>query len=155
MSIYDRLKALNIELPDAVAPVANYVPYVITGNLIVISGQISLGPDGLIKGTLGKDITLEDASMAARQCGLNILAQCDGACREIGKTLDDVKRIVRLGGFVASTPDFFDQPKVINGASDLMVEVFEDKGRHARAAVGVPSLPLGAAVEIDAMIEIG
>ncbi len=155
MSVAENLKNLNIELPDVIAPVANYAPFVVSGNLIVISGQISLGPDGLIKGYLGKDMSVEAGAAAARICGLNILAQCKQACIEIGKNLDDVNRVIRLGGFVSCTADFYDHPKVINGASDLMIEVFGDKGRHARAAVGVPSLPLGAAVEIDAMIEIG
>ncbi|MEL6791579.1 MAG: RidA family protein [Pseudomonadota bacterium] len=153
-SVQSRLNALGITLPDAVAPVANYVPFVITGNLVVISGQISMDNGTLIAGTLGHDMDVEAGVRAARVCGLNLVAQLHAACASVDKTLDHVSRVVRLGGFVASTPDFTDQPKVINGASDMMVEIFGDAGRHARAAVGVPSLPLGAAVEIDAMVEI-
>lgn len=153
-SIEAQLDKLGITMPETVAPLANYVPYVISNKLVIISGQISIGEDGLIKGTLGKDMNAEAGAQAARACGLNLIAQLNAACISIDKTLDDVSRVVRLGGFVASTPDFFDQPKVINGASDLMVDVFGDKGRHARAAVSTPSLPLGAAVEIDGMFEI-
>lgn len=149
-----RLADLNIVLPDAVAPVANYVPFVLTGNLVIISGQISMDNGTLIKGTLGDDMSIEQGAHAARVCGLNLLTQLKAACASAGKSLDDVTRVVRLGGFVASTADFFDHPKVINGASDLMVDIFGDSGRHARAAVGVPALPLGAAVEIDGMFEI-
>lgn len=152
MSRIDKtLAELGIELPTPVAPVANYVPYVITGNLVFISGQVSFGPEGLIKGRLGDGMTLEDGVKAARACGINLLAQLKVAC---GGDLDRVKRVVKLGGFVASTPDFFDQPKVVNGASDLMVAIFGEAGRHARAAVSAPSLPLGAAVEIDGVFEI-
>ena len=152
-AIAERLTSLNITLPEAVAPVANYVPYTVSTNLIVISGQISMDQGNLITGTLGKTLSKEEGIYAARCCGLNILAQINSACTSMGKSLDAVSRIVRLGGFVACTPDFVDHPAVINGASDLMVEIFGDAGRHARAAVGVPSLPLGAAVEIDAMVE--
>lgn len=152
MSRIDKaLAELGIELPNPVAPVANYVPYVIAGNLVFISGQVSFGPDGLIKGRLGDGMTLEDGVKAARACGINLLAQLKVAC---GGDLGRVKRVVKLGGFVASTPDFFDQPKVVNGASDLMVAIFGEAGRHARAAVSAPSLPLGAAVEIDGVFEI-
>lgn len=152
--IQSRLDDLGITLPDGVAPVANYVPFVVTGRLVVISGQISMDRGTLISGILGKDIGLETGVHAARVCGLNLVTQLHAACQSVGKSLDDISRVVRLGGFVASTPEFTDQPKVINGASDLMVEVFGDGGRHARAAVGVPALPLGAAVEIDGMFEI-
>lgn len=150
--IDSRLTELGITVPQAAAPVANYVGWVRTGNLVVISGQLPL-KDGKVTttGLLGRDVSVEDAAVAARQSGINIIAQLRAAC---GGDLDKVVRIVRLGGFVACTPDFTDHPKVINGASDLMVEVFGDAGRHARAAVGCPSLPLNAAVEVDALVEI-
>ena len=146
-----RLGELGIVLPDPVAPVANYVPFVVTGNLVFISGQVSIGSDGLITGKLGADVTLERGLEAAKACGVNLIAQLKLACEG---DLDRVRRVVKLGGFVNSTPDFTDQPKVVNGASDLMVDVFGDKGRHARAAVSAPSLPLDAAVEIDGVFEI-
>jgi enamine deaminase RidA (YjgF/YER057c/UK114 family) len=149
--IDDRLQALGVTLPTPVAPVANYVPFVRSGALVFISGQISIGPEGLVKGRLGDDMTVEDGARAARLCAINLVAQMKAAC---DGDLDRVRRVVRLGGFVAGTADFKDQPKVVNGASDFMVEVFGDKGRHARAAVGAPSLPLGAAVEVDAIVEI-
>jgi len=149
--IDDRLNKLGIALPEPVAPVANYVPFVISGNMVFISGQVSIGPDGLIKGKLGADMDVEAGVAAAKACGVNLLAQLRLAC---GGDLDKVKRVVKLGGFVNCTPDFTDQPKVINGASDLMVDVLGDAGRHARAAVGAPSLPLGAAVEVDGVFEI-
>jgi enamine deaminase RidA (YjgF/YER057c/UK114 family) len=148
--INDRLKALGVTLPAPVAPVANYVPFVRSGALVFISGQISIGPEGLLKGRLGYDLTIEEGLKAARLCAINLVAQMQAAC---DGDLDRVRRIIRLGGFVAGTADFVDQPKVINGASDFMVEVFGDNGRHARAAVGAPSLPLGAAVEVDAIVE--
>lgn len=150
--IDSRLTELGITVPQAAAPVANYVGWVRTGNLVVISGQLPL-KDGKVTttGLLGRDVSVEDAAVAARQSGINIIAQLRAAC---GGDLDKVVRVVRLGGFVACTPDFTDHPKVINGASDLMVEVFGDAGRHARAAVGCPSLPLNAAVEVDALVEI-
>ena len=146
-----RLGELGIVLPDPVAPVANYVPFVVTGNLVFISGQVSIGSDGLITGKLGADVTLERGLEAAKACGVNLIAQLKTAC---DGDLDRVGRVVKLGGFVNSTPNFTDQPKVVNGASDLMVDVFGDKGRHARAAVSAPSLPLDAAVEIDGVFEI-
>ena len=146
-----RLGELGIVLPEPVAPVANYVPFVVTGNLVFISGQVSIGSDGLITGKLGADVTLERGLEAAKACGVNLIAQLKIAC---DGDLDRVRRVVKLGGFVNSTPDFTDQPKVVNGASDLMVDVFGDKGRHARAAVSAPSLPLDAAVEIDGVFEI-
>lgn len=152
MSVERRLKELGITLPVAAAPAANYVPYVLSGNLVFISGQLPLRDGGLIHpGVVGRDIGVEEAQAAARQCGLNIIAQLQAAT---GGALDRVRRIVRLGGFVASTDDFHDQPKVVNGASDLMVAVFGDAGRHARAAVGTNTLPLGASVEIDAIAEL-
>jgi len=149
--IEETLAKLGITLPTPAAPVANYVPYVISGNLVFISGQVSLAPAGLIKGRLGEDMSLEDGVAAARVCGLNLIAQLKAAC---GGDLNRVKRVVKLGGFVNSAPAFVDQPKVINGASDLMVEVFGEAGKHSRAAVGAPSLPMGAAVEIDGDFEI-
>ncbi|MGB0920909.1 MAG: RidA family protein [Alphaproteobacteria bacterium] len=147
-----RLEKLGLSLPTPVAPVANYVPYVQTGNLLVISGQVSLTADGtLITGQLGADVSLGRGVEAAVACGLNLLAQTNAA---LDGDLERVTRCVRLGGFVNATADFTDHPKVINGASDLMVAVLGDKGRHARFAVGAPSLPLGAAVEVDAMFEL-
>ncbi|WP_375202725.1 RidA family protein [Hyphococcus sp.] len=146
-----RLAELGIVLPDPVAPVANYVPYVVSGNQVFISGQVSIGANGLITGKLGADMSVEQGIEAAHACGVNLIAQLRAAC---GGDLDRVKRVVKLGGFVNCTPDFVDQPKVVNGTSDLMVAVFGDAGRHARAAVGTPSLPLGAAVEVDGVFEI-
>jgi len=150
--VHARLAELGLSLPQAAAPAANYVPYVQTGNLVVISGQITL-ENGELKyiGRVGEDFTTEQAYDAAKLCGLNLIAQLNAAC---GGDLDRVKRVVRLGGFVNSTADFTDQPKVINGASDLMAEVFGDAGKHARAAVGVNTLPLGVAVEVEGMFEV-
>ncbi len=150
MSHDARLSALNITLPDAPAPAANYVPYVRSGNLLYVSGQISAGPDGLIKGRLGDDLDVAAGAAAARRCGLALLAQASAA---LG-SLDQIVRVVKLGGFVCSTNDFTDQPEVVNGCSDLMVEVFGDAGRHARAAVSVNALPRGVAVEIEAIFEV-
>lgn len=150
MNIDARLEELGIVLPAAAAPVASYVPVVIHGDLAYVSGQVSFVEGELLKGRLGEDVTLEDGMRAARGCGLMILAQLKAA---LG-SLDRVDQVVKLGGFVNSTPDFTDQPKVVNGASDLMLEVFGDAGKHARAAVGVPSLPLGVAVEVDAVVAI-
>ena len=149
--VEERLKALGIELPQPVTPVANYVPFVRSGNQVTISGQISIAADGGIKGTVGVDVDLETAQAAARLCGINLLAQMKAAC---DGDLDRVVRVVKLGGFVQAGPDFTDIPKVINGCSDLMVEVLGDAGRHARSAVGVYRLPLGFAVEVDAVVEI-
>lgn len=149
--VEDRLKAMGIELPQPVAPVANYVPFVRSGNQVTISGQISIAADGGIKGTVGVDVDLETAQAAARLCGINLLAQMKAAC---DGDLDRVVRVVKLGGFVQAGPDFIDIPKVINGCSDLMVEALGDAGRHARSAVGVYKLPLGFAVEVDAVVEI-
>ena len=149
MSASDRLKAAGVTLPDARPPVANYVPFVITGNLLFISGQVSITPDGLIKGRLGEDMTLEQGQQAARACAINPIAQMKAALGD----LDRVTRVVKLGGFVNAAADFTDLPKVVNGCSDLMVEIFGDKGRHARAAVACPVLPMGAAVEVDAVVE--
>lgn len=145
-----RLDALNIVLPTPVAPVANYVPFVRQGDLIHISGQVSFDDRGGIRGTVGEDVDLERGQLAARLCGLNLIAQMNAACNG---DLSRVRRIVKLGGFVQAGPAFFDIPKVINGASDLMVDIFGDLGRHARSAVGVFRLPLNFAVEVDAIIE--
>ncbi len=147
----DRLKTLGLALPVPAAPVANYVPFVRTGNHVHISGQISNDGNGRIKGTLGVDLTIEDGIEAARICGINLLAQMKAAA---GGDLDNVIRVVKLNGFVQAGPDFYDIPKVINGCSDLMVEVLGDAGRHARSAVGMYKIPLGFAVEIDALIEV-
>lgn len=146
-----RLAELNIELPKAAAPVANYVPVVITGNQAFVSGQITVW-NGELKytGQLGKEIQLEDGQKAARLCGHNIVAQLQAVLGD----LDRVKRCVKLNVFVNSAPAFTDQPKVANGVSDFMVEVFGDAGKHARSAVGVAQLPLGVAVEVDATFEI-
>ncbi len=147
-----RLAALGITVPAAAAPVANYVGYVKTGNLVFVSGQVPI-KDGkfLYQGKVGAEISLYEAQQAAALCAINIIAQIKDAC---GGDLDKVRRIVKLGGFVNSTPEFTDQPKVINGASDLMVEVFGDAGKHARAAVSAGALPLNVAVEVDAVAEI-
>lgn len=150
MSIDARLEELGIILPEAAAPVASYVPVVIHGGMAFVSGQISFVDGELMKGRLGDDVSLEDGMKAARGCGLMILAQLKAA---LG-SLDRVERVIKLGGFVSSTPDFTDQPKVVNGASDLMLEVFGEAGKHSRAAVGVPSLPLGVAVEVDAIVAV-
>jgi enamine deaminase RidA (YjgF/YER057c/UK114 family) len=148
-----RLKELGIELPQASAPVANYVPFTVTGGLVVVSGQVSVrNGKAEFVGKLGREISIADGQQAARLCALNILAHLRVAC---GGDLDRVRRVLRLGGFVNCTPEFTDMPQVVNGASDLMVEVFGDSGRHARAAVGVGSLPLGVAVEVEAMFDIG
>jgi enamine deaminase RidA (YjgF/YER057c/UK114 family) len=145
-----RLLAAGIHLPTPVAPVANYVPFVITGPLVFISGQISMSPDGLIKGRLGETMNVEAGQAAARWCAINLLSQLKAA---VGN-LDKVTRVVKLGGFVASTGEFTDIPKVINGCSDVMVLAFDDAGRHARSAVACPVLPLGAAVEVDGIFEV-
>ena len=148
-NIHDRLAELGIALPEAAAPVAAYVPTVQAGNLLHISGQVSFEDGQLLTGRLGEDKDLDYGVRAARACGLMILAQIEKA---VG--LDRVERIVKLGVFVNSAGAFTDQPKVANGASELMQEVFGEAGRHARSAVGVPVLPLGAAVEIDAIVAL-
>ncbi|MEO3430769.1 RidA family protein [Pelagibius sp. CAU 1746] len=147
-----RLAELGIDVPEAAAPVANYVGYVQTGNLVFISGQVPI-KDGKFQyqGKLGESMSVEDAQAAARLCAINVIAQAKAAC---GGDLDRVARVVKLTGFVNSTGDFNDQPKVVNGASDFMVEVFGDKGRHSRAAVSAASLPAGVAVEVEAVVEI-
>ena len=150
--IDSRLAELGIELPEAVAPVANYVPYVVVGNLIFTAGQITLiGTEVKYAGIVGESFSIDEGYQAARLCGLNLLAHVRAAC---GGDLDRVKRVVKLGGFVRCPPNFVDQPKVINGASDLMVEIFGNNGLHARFAVGANSLPLGSAVEVDGIFEI-
>lgn len=151
MSIDQRLAELGITLPQPAAPVASYVPTVEANGLLHISGQISFAEDGsLIKGRLGEDMDLDAGHAAARRCGIMLLAQMNAA---LG-SLDRVERIVKLGVFISSHGDFTDQPRVANGASELMQEVFGEAGRHARSAVGVPVLPLGVAVEADAIVQI-
>ena len=147
-----KLKELNAELPRASAPVANYVPFTRAGNLVIVSGQVSVrnGKPEFV-GKLGRGISVSEGQQAARLCALNILAHLKTAC---GGDLDRVKQVLRLGGFVNCTPEFTEMPQVVNGASDLMVQVFGDAGKHARAAVGVNSLPLGVAVEVEAMFEL-
>lgn len=147
--IEDRLAELGITLPQPNAPVANYVPFVRAGDLLHISGQVSVDASGGVKGVVGEDVDAEAARRAARLCGVNLLAQMKAACEG---DLSRVKRVVKLGGFVQAGPNFFDIPQVVNGASDLMVEVFGDAGRHARSAVGVYRLPLNFAVEVDAVV---
>jgi enamine deaminase RidA (YjgF/YER057c/UK114 family) len=147
-----RLAELGITLPEAAKPVANYVPWVRTGNLVFISGQGPIeGGKVLYPGALGKDVSLEDGVKSAKLCAINVLAQLKDA---VGGDLDRVKRVVKLVGFVNATADFKDHPRVINGASDLMVEVFGDKGRHARSAVASPSLPMGISTEVEAIVEV-
>ena len=149
--IEERLKNLNIILPPAPTPAANYVPYVITNKLIFISGQIPLIDGEMIQGKVGEDTEVEIAVKAARACGLAIIAQLKEATNS---RLDSISRIVKLGGFVNCVDTFTKQPEIINGASDLMVEVFGEKGKHSRFAVGTNSLPRGVVVEIEAIAEI-
>lgn len=149
--VEERLAGLGIVLPQPVAPVANYVPFVRSGSLVHISGQISTDASGGIKGVVGDAVDLETGIRAARICGVNLIAQIKAAA---GGDLDRVARIVKLGGFVQVAADFVDIPKVINGCSDLMVEAFGEAGRHARSAVGVYRLPLDFAVEVDAVVEL-
>ncbi|MBE2278442.1 MAG: RidA family protein [Rhodobacteraceae bacterium] len=151
MSIKARLAELGVTLPDAPAPAANYVPFVVVGNLVHVSGQISQNEGGLIRGKLGADLAVEQGAEAARRCALSLLAQVKRAC---DGDLSRLVRVVKLTGFVNSTADFTDQPKVINGASDFLVAVLGDAGRHARSAVSAASLPLGVAVEIEGLFEI-
>ena len=150
-AIEARLAELGVTLPDAPAPAANYVPYVISANMVYVSGQISMADGQLICGKLGADMDTEAGAAAARSCAISLLAQLKAAC---GGNLDRLQRVVKLVGFVNSTADFTDQPKVINGASDFMVAALGDAGRHARSAVSAASLPLGVAVEIEAIFEI-
>ena len=151
--ISENLKKLNINIPNAPAPVGAYVAYKIIGNLLYISGQLPIGMDGkIIKGTIGKNLSLEDGQKAAKLCAINILSQ---AKKAMDGDLNKIKNCIKITGFVNSTDDFTDQPKVINPASETLLGVFGDKGKHARAAISCNSLPLGAAVEIDAIFEVG
>ncbi|MCW0181472.1 MAG: RidA family protein [Zavarzinia sp.] len=146
-----RLAELGITLPVPAAPVANYVPFVVTGDLLFVSGQLPIGPEGLVKGKLGNDLDAENGNAAAKLCAINLIAQAKIA---LGGDLGRVKCVVKLVAFIACNDAFTDQPKVANGASDLFVAVFGDAGRHARSAVGTNALPLGAAVEVEAIFEI-
>lgn len=147
----DRLAQLGLELPEATAPAANYVPFVQVGKTLFVSGQIPIGPDGLVTGKLGDDYSVEQGVEAAKLCALSLLSQVAAAC---GGDLDGLKRVVKLTGFVNSTGDFTEQPKVINGASDLLVEILGDAGRHSRSAVSAGALPFGVAVEIEGIFEL-
>ena len=152
MNYDDKITELKIELPEAKAPVGSYVATKIVGKLLYVSGQISINSNGdLIKGKVGKELTTEDAYKAAERCGLSIIAQVKKAC---DGDLSKIKSCVKLTGFVNSTEDFIEQPKVINGASDLIVSIFGDAGMHTRAAVSTNSLPLGVSVEVDAIFEL-
>jgi enamine deaminase RidA (YjgF/YER057c/UK114 family) len=152
-TIEARLKAKGIEVPAAVAPAFNYVPTVLSGQMLYVAGQVPFkGGELTFKGRLGDTMSLEDGQAAARLCALNILGQAKAA---LGGDLDRVRRVVKLVGFVHATADFGDHPKVVNAASDVMVEAFGDAGRHARSAVGVSSLPFGVAVEVEAILEVG
>ena len=151
-TIEKKLSDLGITLPTPAAPVANYVAFVRSGNLLTVSGQLCFGPDGKLTppGQLGDSVSMEDGQKAARACAINLIAQVKAAVGD----LDKVVRVVRLGGFINSAPGYADGPKVMNGASDLMVEIFGDKGRHARSTVGVSALPANAAVEVEGTFEV-
>ncbi len=151
-AVEKKLDDLGITLPTPVAPIANYVGFVRTGNLLMVSGQICLDADGKLvaKGKLGDEVSVEDGQKAARACAINLLAQVKGALGD----LDKVARVVRLGGFINAVPTFLDGPKVMNGASDLMVTAFADKGRHARTTIGVSVLPMDSAVEVEGVFEV-
>lgn len=152
MDLTEKLQTLGFELPQAAAPAANYVPYVISGSQLFVSGQIPfLNGEKMHMGRVGEDLSVEDGVKAAQACALNILGQANAA---VDGDWPKIKRLVKLGAFVNCTPDFYDHPQVVNGASDLMVEVMGEAGKHARFAVGAPSLPLGVAVEIDAVFEL-
>ena len=151
MSIEARLSELGVTLPDAPAPAANYVPFVQTGDIVYVSGQVSMDADGFIKGKLGDNMETDAGADAARTCAIGLLAQLKAAC---GGDIERLIRVVKLTGFVNSTADFGDQPKVINGASDFLVEALGDRGRHARSAVSAASLPFGVAVEIEGIFQI-
>ena len=146
-----KLKELGITLPEAPAPAANYVPFVQVGDIVYVSGQISANENGLITGKLGDGMNTEEGAAAARVCAINLLAQVKAAC---GGDLDRLLRVVKLTGFVNSTTDYTDQPKVVNGASDLLVEALGDAGKHSRSAVSAASLPLGVAVEVEGIFQI-
>lgn len=149
--VRERLKALGIAPPKPSTPVANYVPFIRSGELIHVSGQLSMDEGGGVKGIVGDDVDIGRARAAARMCGVNLIAQFEAAC---DGDLDRLVQVVKLGGFVQAGADFFDIPGVLNDCSDLMVEVFRDAGRHARSAVGVYRIPMGFAVEVDAVIQI-
>ena len=151
-SVEKKLASLGISLPAPATPIANYVPFVRSGNMLVVSGQLCFGADGnlVARGQLGGGVSMDDGQKAARACAVNLLAQLKAARGD----LDKVTRVVRLGGFINSAPGFTDGPKVMNGASDLMVEVFGEKGRHARSTVGVAALPANAAVEVEGQFEV-
>ena len=152
MNYEEKLKELNIILPEAKAPVGNYVATKVSGNMLFISGQISIDENGqLIKGKVGKDLSTDDGYNAAKRCALSIVAQVKKACNN---DLSKVKSCIKLTGFVNSTKDFIDQPKIINGASDLIASIFGEAGMHTRAAVSTNSLPLGVSVEVDAIFEL-
>jgi len=152
LSIENKLKELKIQIPEAPAPVGAYVAFKIIGNLLYISGQLPIGPTGeMIKGKIGKDLSLEDGQKASRYCVINILSQVK---KSLNGDLTKVKNCIKITGFVNSTEDFKDQPKVINPASEILSSIFSEKGKHTRAAVSTNSLPLGAAVEIDAIFEV-
>ncbi len=150
-AIEAKLSELGITLPDVAAPAANYVPYVVAGDMVYVSGQISMNEDGLILGKMGADLSTEEGSAAAKTCAINLLAALKAAC---DGDIDRLVRVVKLVGFVNSTADYTEQPKVINGASDFLVEALGDKGRHARSAVSAGALPLGVAVEIEGIFQI-
>lgn len=149
--IETKLAELGVTLPDAPAPAANYVPFVKIGDIVYVSGQISIGADGLITGKLGGNMSVEDGAAAAQTCAISLLAQVKAAC---DGNLDQLVRVLKLTAFVNSTPDFTDQPKVVNGASDFLVAALGEAGRHARSAVSAASLPLGVAVEIEGIFQI-
>ena len=152
MNFEDKIKELKIELPEAKPPVGNYVATKIVGNLLYVSGQVSINSNGeLIKGKVGKDLNTDEAYKAAERCGISIISQVKKAC---GGDLSKVKSCIKLTGFVNSTDDYTEQPKVINGASDLIVSIFGNAGMHTRAAVSTNSLPLGVSVEVDAIFEL-
>jgi enamine deaminase RidA (YjgF/YER057c/UK114 family) len=152
MNFEDKIKKLKIELPEAKAPVGNYVATKIVGNLLYVSGQVSINSNGeLIKGKVGRDLTTDEAYIAAERCGLSIISQVKKACEG---NLSKIKSCIKLTGFVNSTDDYTEQPKVINGASDLIASIFGDAGMHTRAAVSTNSLPLGVSVEVDAIFEL-
>lgn len=151
MSIAAMLAEKGITLPESNAPAANYIPFVQVGSLLFVSGQIPMTADGLVTGKVGGDLSVEEGAAAAKLCALSLLAQVKAAC---GGDIDKMKRVVKLTGFVNSTPDFTQQPQVINGASDFLVEALGDVGRHSRSAVSAGALPLGVAVEIEGIFEL-